>query len=258
MSTQTQGKLAGRVALVTGGTTGIGFATAKRFLAEGAEAVVITGRNRERLKVAQLELGDRVLAVASDAGDPEQIEALFKTIDAQYGRLDVVFFNAGVASFGPLAEFPLEEAQRLVQINFVGPWLGLKAALPLLKPGSAVLFNTSATNVIGLPGASVYAATKAALRSLVRTAASELAGQGIRVNAVSPGPVETPIYGKTGMPGEQLDAFATQIINKVPLGRFGTPDELAQVALFLVSDEASFVTGAEYVVDGGMTQVGWS
>ena len=257
MTTQT-GKLTGKVALVTGGTTGIGLATAKQLLNEGAETVIITGRNRERLNAAQAELGERSVAIASDAGDPEAIEALFRVIGERYGRLDAVFFNAGVATFGPVAEFPLEEAERLLQINFLGPWLGLKAALPLLKRGGAVLFNTSATNTIGVPGASVYAATKAALRSLVRTAANELAGAGVRVNAVSPGPIETPIYGKTGMADGEIKAFASQIIGKVPLGRFGAADELAKVALFLLSDDASFVTGAEYVADGGMTQVGWT
>jgi NAD(P)-dependent dehydrogenase (short-subunit alcohol dehydrogenase family) len=248
------GKLTDKIALITGGTTGIGLATARRFADEGA-TVIVTGRNPETLAIAREELAGKATVIASDAGDPDAIRDLFDEIRRTHGHLDVLFLNAGVARFAPLQSHTLDDFDLQFRVNVRGPWLALKHALDLLQPGAAVLFNTSVINSKGMAGASAYGATKAALRSLVRTAATELGARGIRVNAVSPGPVETPIYGKLGMPQQQVDAFATQVQSQVPLGRFGRPEELAQVALFLASPAASFVHGAELAVDGGMAQV---
>ena len=248
------GQLQDRIALITGGTTGIGFATAKRFLDEGAK-VIITGRNAERAEVARQELGGRAEVIISDASNLNDIQNLFTQIKDTHGRLDVLFLNAGVAAFAPISELTPEEFDRQYNINVKGPLFALQAALPLLSKGSSVLFNTSAVQAKGFPGASIYAGTKAALRTVVRVAAAELAPLGLRVNAISPGPVETPIYGKLDMPQEAVDAFAQQVVSGVPLGRFGSSEEVANVALFLASDQSSYVHGAEITVDGGFAQV---
>lgn len=246
--------LENKIALITGGTTGIGLATAKRFAAAGA-TVIVTGRNPETLEAARSELGDRATVVASDAGDPAAISELFQWVQTEHGRLDVLFLNAGIAQFAPLGELPAAFFDRMYQVNVRGPWLAIQAAIPLLGSGSSVIVNTSVSNVKGMAGASAYGATKAALRSIVRTAAAELSPQGIRVNAISPGPISTPIYGKLGMPQEALDGFAAGVLGQVPLGRFGEPSEIAETALFLASPAASFIQGVEIPVDGGMTSV---
>lgn len=248
------GQLNGKIALITGGTSGIGLATAQRFVAEGAK-VIVTGRNAEKVAATQELLGDSALAVQSDASDLDAIDGLVETIKGRFDRVDAVFLNAGVVHFTPLEGETKAGFEKLFDINVLGPYFAAQKLLPLLAPGSALLFNTSVVNIKGIPGASLYAATKAALRSITRTLAAELAPRGIRVNAVSPGPVETPIYGTLGMPAEQLDAFATQMTANVPLRRFGRADELANAALFLLSDQGSYVTGAELAVDGGYTQV---
>jgi len=247
-------KLDGKIALITGGTTGIGLATAKRFVDEGA-TVLVTGRNPKTLEIARAELSGRAEVIASDASDPAAISALFEQVQARYGKLDVLFLNAGIARFAPISDASVDEFDAIFNVNVKGPWLALQKALPLLKAGSSVVFNTSVVNQVGMPGASIYGASKAALRSIVRTAAAELSAAGVRVNAVAPGPIETPIYGKTGMPQAQLDEFAGAVVSQVPLGRMGRPDELASAVLFLASDEASFIQGVELAVDGGMTQV---
>ena len=248
------GSLNSKIALITGGTTGIGLATAKLYLKEGAK-VIVTGRNADNLALAKETLGAGADVIRSDAGDPEAISELFDLVSKRYGRLDVLFLNAGIAKFAPLEQHSLEDFDQMFAINVRGPWLALKHAIPLLGSGSTVLFNTSVVNEKGVSGASAYGATKAALRSIVRTAAAELAPQGIRVNAVSPGPIETPIYSKLGLPQEAVDAFASGVVSQVPLGRFGRPEELAQASLFLVSDAASFINGAELKVDGGFGSV---
>ena len=240
--------------LITGGTTGIGFATARQFIDAGAR-VIVTGQNPETLALARTELGDRAEVVSSDAASEADIAALFGHIQARYGRLDVLFLNAGIAQFAPWEAQPLAGLDRMFAVNVRGPWLAVQHALPLLQPGSTILFNTSVVNQIGMAGASAYAATKAALRSLIRTAVVELSPRGIRVNAVSPGPIATPIYGKLGLDASSQQALAEGILPKVPLGRFGSPDEVASAAFFLASDAASFIQGVELAVDGGMAQV---
>ncbi len=246
-------KLEGKIAVITGGTTGIGLATAQLFANEGAH-VIVTGRNPETLAQARSTLGDSAEVIASDAGDPEAVQSLFDGIKAKHGRVDVLFLNAGIAKFGGLDEFPLEAAQQLLQVNFLGPWLALKHASPLFKEGSSVILNTSAVNQKGVPGSSVYAATKAAVRSLARTATVELAPKGVRVNAISPGPIETPIYGKLGMSAAEVEGFAGSILTQVPAGKFGKAEDIAHAALYLASSDSAYVYGAELSVDGGFAQ----
>ena len=245
-------RLNDKVAVITGGTTGIGFAAAKRFLDEGA-TVVITGTNPDTLATAKAELNGRAQVIASDASKEGDVKALFHQVKEEYGRVDVLFLNAGIARFSPWEDHSEDDFDRQFAINVKGPWLAIKHAIPLLREGSSVIATTSVANQIGMPGASAYASTKAALRQMVRVAAAELSPRGIRVNAVSPGPIETPIYGKTGMPAEAVDELATGIVSQVALGRFGSAEEVANVALFLASDESSYVQGQEFVVDGGMT-----
>ncbi len=247
-------KLENKVALITGGTTGIGLATAKRFAAEGAR-VIVTGRNRETLEAARRELGDRAEVVESDAGDEAQIARLFEGLQRSHRRLDVLFLNAGIAKFGPLADASLRDFDAMWNVNVRGPWLALKHALPLLAEGATVIVNTSVVNQKGMPGTTAYAATKAGLRAVVRGAAAELAAKRIRVNAISPGPIETPIFGKLGLPAAAADEFVKGAASQVPLGRIGSADEIAGAAVFLASDDASFITGSEIAVDGGFAQV---
>ena len=247
-------KLENKVALITGGTTGIGLATAKRFAAEGAR-VIVTGRNRETLEAARKELGDRAEVIASDAGDEKQIAQLFEGLARTHRRLDVLFLNAGIAKFAPLAEASVKDFDAMWTLNVRGTWLALKHALPLLVEGATVLVNTSVVNQKGLAGAAAYAATKAALRAVVRGAATELAGRKIRVNAISPGPIETPIFGKLGLSKNAADEFLKDTATRIPLGRIGAADEVAGAAVFLASADASFITGSEIAVDGGLAQV---
>lgn len=249
-----QSSLSNRVLVITGGSTGIGFSTARAAVQRGAK-VVITGRNAEALKAAGAELGSAARTVVSDASDSGQIKALFEDIARTEGRIDGLFLNAGIAEFAPLEAQSEEGLQRLFAVNVFGPYLAVQAALPLLGKGSSVLLNTSVVNNKGLAATSAYASTKAALRSFARTLATELAPRGIRINAVSPGPIETPIYSKLGMPEAELNAFAGSVVAGVPLQRFGRADELADGALFLLSDQASFITGAELAIDGGFGQV---
>lgn len=246
------GKLENKQVVITGGTTGIGLATARLFLDEGAR-VTVTGTNPTTLEAAKKDLGGRVDVVRSDAGSGADIAALARTFADL--RVDVLFLNAGVAKFGSIVELDEAAFDETFRVNVRGPWLALKHFAPLLNRGGAVVVNSSVNNLLGMPGSSVYAATKAAVRSLVRTAASELAASGVRVNAVSPGPVETPLYGKLGLPAEVLSGFSRELVRKIPLQRFGRPEEIARAALFLASDDSSFMTGEEIVLDGGMTRV---
>lgn len=245
-------KLDGKIAVITGGTSGIGFASAKRFVAEGA-TVILTGTNPRTLEAARSELGDSVQIIPSDASKEQDVKNLFEQVVTEHGKIDVLFLNAGIARFAPWEQHSVEEFDQMFAINVKGPWLAIKYGIPALNDGASVIATTSVTNQMGTPMGSAYAATKAALRQLVRTAAAELSARGIRVNAVSPGPIETPIFGKTGMPPEQLEQMAAGFESQVALGRFGKPEEVANVALFLASDESSYVQGQEFVVDGGVT-----
>lgn len=248
------GKLAGKVAVITGGTTGIGLASARLFASEGAK-VVVTGSNPETLEVARKELSGVAEVIASDAGSARDVAELARVVGERHGGVDVLFLNAGIGRFAPIAALEEAHFDEQFRVNVKGPWLAIKHFAPILRRGAAVVVNTSIVNELGMPGTTVYAATKAAARSLVRTAAAELADAGVRVNAVSPGPIETPIYGKLGLPPEAVKGFAESLPAQVPLKRFGRPEEIARAALFLASNDASYVTGEELVVDGGMSRV---
>jgi NAD(P)-dependent dehydrogenase (short-subunit alcohol dehydrogenase family) len=243
------GKLDGKIAVVTGGTTGIGFATARLFTAEGAK-VVVTGRNADTLAAARKELAG-VEVVKSDAGDPSEVRKLFEDIGRKYGKIDVLFLNAGIAKFAPFAESGEALFDETIDINVKGPFVALQAALPLLGKGASVIVNTSVASDRAVANSAVYSASKAALAALARGAAVELAAKGIRVNAVKPGPIRTPIFGKTGLSEAAIDEFAKQVSERLPLGRLGAAEEVARAALFLASDDATFVTGHELSVDGG-------
>lgn len=239
-----------KTALITGGTSGMGLATARRFMAEGAK-VTLTGSSAASVAAARSELGDAAQVLQSDAADEVATKALFEHIESAYGRLDVLYLNAGIAKFAPIDQAGTGEFDQQMNINLRGVWLGLKAAIPLLADGASVIVTTSMANSKGSPNAGIYAASKAAAAQLVRTAAVELSARSIRVNAISPGPIDTPIISKLGLPPEKQQAMSEQIAAKVPLGRFGRPEEIASVALFLASAEASFIQGQEIVVDGG-------
>ncbi len=245
-------QLKGKVALITGGTTGIGLASAKRFAAEGAK-VILTGTNPNTLEAARKELGSNAEVIASDASSETDVKALFEQVVKDHGKINVLFLNAGIAKFAPLEHHSVEDFDRQFAINVKGPWLALKHGMAALEDGASVIATTSIANQSGMANASAYSATKAALMQIVRSAAAELSPRRIRVNAVSPGPIETPIFGKMGIPAEQMDQMAEQFQSMVALKRFGTSDEVANVALFLASDESSFVQGQEFVVDGGVT-----
>lgn len=247
-------KLTNKTALVTGGTSGIGLAAAQLFLAEGAN-VIVTGSSESSVATAQRTLEGRARVVRSDAGSANEIEALAAQLRAEGTRLDLVFLNAGVAKFGSIAEAAEDLFDETFRVNVKGVWLAFKHLAPLVERGGAFVVNSSINNQLGMPGSSMYAASKAAVRSLVRVAATEYAAAGIRVNAVSPGPVGTPLYDKLGMTKEQVTSFQADLTSKIPLGRMGRPEEIAKTALFLGSDDASWMTGEEIVVDGGMTRV---
>jgi NAD(P)-dependent dehydrogenase (short-subunit alcohol dehydrogenase family) len=244
---------AGKRLLVTGGSSGIGRAAVGLLCRAGAR-VLATGTFAERLAALETSCPG-VMARVNDAGDPAAADALAAAVRECLGGLDGAFLNAGTASFEPLPALTAEAVDRQFAVNVRGPMLQVRALAPLIADGGAVVLNTSIARESGLPGAAAYAASKGALRSLVRVLAAELAPRGIRVNAVSPGPIATDFYARAGMPEPAVAAIAASVQEKVPLGRFGTPEEAARVALFLLSGLAAFVTGSEYVVDGGLSEV---
>ena len=247
-------KLEGKVAVVTGGNSGIGLATAKRLQQEGAR-VAISGRNKKTLDEAVRTLGHGALGIQADVAKLAELDKLYAEVSQKLGKIDVLFVNAGVAKFAPLAETSETIFDELFDINVKGAYFTIQKALPVLNDGASIVLTTSGANKKGSPGISAYSASKAAVRSLARTAAAELVGRGIRVNAVSPGPIVTPILEKTGLPKETLDQFAKQFAETNPMKRFGQPEEVAATVAFLASQDASYITGAEINVDGGATQI---
>jgi len=245
-------KLAGKIALVTGGNGGIGLATAKRFVAEGA-TVFITGRRQKELDSAVHEIGAGVVAIQGDIANLADLDRVFATIRERSGRLDILFANAGVGEFVPLGQITEAHFDRIFGINVKGTVFTVQKALPLMRDGGTIVINGSMVSIKGMAAFSVYAATKAALRSFARTWSMDLKGRGIRINVVSPGTVITPGYKNLG------DAQINQIIEGVaattPLGRVGTTDEIASAVVFLASDESSYMTGADLFVDGGAAQI---
>jgi NAD(P)-dependent dehydrogenase (short-subunit alcohol dehydrogenase family) len=247
-------QLNGKTALITGGTSGIGLATAKAFQQLGAK-VAITGQNVDRLNQAVNELGKEVVPIHADVRSLADIEAMVTTVKEKFRKLDTLFVNAGITKLAPMGDVTAEFIDETMDVNFKGAFFTIQKAVSIMPQGSTIVINTSVNNQMGMLGSSIYAASKAGLRSLTRTLAAELIGQGIRVNAVSPGPISTPIYGKLGIPQQQLQEFAQQIQQQIPMHRFGEPDEIAKAVVFLASDDSSFVLGEEIVVDGGWTQL---
>jgi NAD(P)-dependent dehydrogenase (short-subunit alcohol dehydrogenase family) len=247
-------RLDGKIAVITGGNSGIGLATAKAFEREGAK-VVIAGREKKTLDAAASELGSSCLALQIDVSKSSDLDTLYSKVREKFGRIDILFVNAGIAKFVPVEQVTDEFFDTIFDINAKGLYFSIQKAIPLLKKGSSVILTTSAVIEKGMPGASVYAASKAAVRSMARSFAVELADRGIRVNALCPGPVETPIFGRMGFSPEQLKSMGESMSERVPMKRIGQPEELAKAALFLASDDSSFMLGSQVSVDGGMGQI---
>jgi NAD(P)-dependent dehydrogenase (short-subunit alcohol dehydrogenase family) len=248
------GRLNGKRALVTGGTTGIGLETARRFVEEGAR-VALTGTNPKTLEAARSQLGDGVVVLSSDAGNALEQRDLAEAVQQRFGQLDILFINAGVANLQPIEQWTEEAFDRSFAVNVKGPFFLIQALLPIFARGASIVLNGSVNAHIGMPNTAVYAATKAALISFVRTLSGELIGRGIRVNAVSPGPVSTPLYNKLGLAETDLKQIADSIQNKVPVGRFGTAREIADAVVFFASDESAYTVGSELLMDGGMSAI---
>ena len=246
-------RLQGKVAVVTGGNSGIGLASAKRLHEEGAR-LVITGRDPRTLDAAASAIGAGTLALQSDVSKVEDIEHLY-VVESKLGKIDVLFANAGIAKFAPYSASQGALFDELFATNVKGVYFTLQKAIPHLNDGASVILNTSVAGSKGTENMGIYSATKAAVRSFARTAASELKDRNIRVNAVAPGPIATPIFGRTGLTQEQIDGFKAGISARVPLGRIGRPEEIAGAVAFLASDDASFITGIELNVDGGMANL---
>jgi NAD(P)-dependent dehydrogenase (short-subunit alcohol dehydrogenase family) len=243
------GKLEGRIALITGGTTGIGFSTAKLFQKEGAK-VYVTGRSEKSLESAKSELpGATVLK--SDAGRLSDIDALIDTLKQKEGKIDILFLNAGIAVMKPFEATTENDFDGMFDTNLKGPFFTIQKALPLLSRGASVILTSSVAGHKGMSMMAAYSASKAALSSLGGTLGAYLAGRGIRVNTISPGPIMTPIYGKSGMPKEAIEGMLHSISESVPMHRIGESDEIAKTALFLASSDSSYLAGADLVVDGG-------
>jgi NAD(P)-dependent dehydrogenase (short-subunit alcohol dehydrogenase family) len=245
-------KLEGKIALVTGGSTGIGLATAQRFVNEGAY-VYITGRRQPELDAAVKTIGSNVTAVQADAAKLDDLDRLYAQIKKEKGRVDIVFANAGGGEFAPLGSITEEHFDKTFNVNVKGLLFTVQKALPLIPNGGSVLLNASIVSIKGIPAFSVYSATKAAVRSFARSWTVDLKDRGIRVNVISPGPIDTPAIDAVS--GGNKDAFLAQMAAGVPLGRVGQPDEIAKAAVFLASDDASYVAGVELFVDGGFAQV---
>jgi NAD(P)-dependent dehydrogenase (short-subunit alcohol dehydrogenase family) len=248
-------RLEGKVAVVTGGNSGIGLASAKRLQEEGAR-VAISGRNPQTLAEAKKSIGNGVLTIEADVAKGEDLDRLYANVAQKLGKIDVLFVNAGIYKFVPLSATTEKLFDELFNTNAKGAYFTIQKALPFLNDGASIILNTSVVDEKGMVNGSVYAGTKAALRSFTRSIAAELVSRGIRVNAVSPGPIYTPAgFERSGLSPEAMDEFAKNVLSQVPMKRFGQPEEIAGAVAFLASSDASFMTGAEIPVDGGLGQV---
>ena len=247
-------KLENKVTVITGGNSGIGLATAKLFHKEGAK-VVITGRRQEVVEAAAKEIGSLAVGITNDTSNMTDIDNLYQEIEKLHGKIDVLFLNAGVATFTPIEYVTEEFFDSQFNINVKGLYFNIQKALPLMKSGGSIILTTSAADQTGSANMSVYSASKAAVRSLARTLSAELLDRGIRVNSIAPGPIDTPIFGKLGMPEEMLGQAKEQFTGMVPMKRFGTPDELAKGVLFLASDDSTYIAGIDLPVDGGLVSI---
>jgi NAD(P)-dependent dehydrogenase (short-subunit alcohol dehydrogenase family) len=246
--------LGGKTALITGGNSGIGLATAKVFLDHGAR-VAITGRDPEKLRAARETLGADFLPLVADVRSREQLLAMAATVRREFGGLDIFFANAGVAYGTPLSTTTEEQYDGLMDINVKGLFFSIQAVEPIMRPGGSIILNTSWLNQVGAPGRALLSASKAAVRSLARTLSAELLERRIRVNAVSPGAIETPIHHQAGQSDEAYRAYVERVGAQAPIGRMGRPEEIAAAVLFLASDASSYMLGAEIVVDGGRAEL---
>ena len=247
-------RLKGKRALITGGTSGIGLETAHRFLNEGAR-VAITGKNPATLETARRELGSGVLIIPSDASEAGAQQKVVETLRQSFQGLDILFVNAGIADLRPVEQWDESAFERSFAINVKGPYFLVQALLPIFANPASIVLNASVNAHIGMPNTSVYGASKAALLSLARTLSGELISRGIRVNAVSPGPISTPLYSKLGLSEADLGSVAASIQSQVPAMRFGKPSEIAHAIVFLASDESAFMVGTELLIDGGMSNL---
>jgi NAD(P)-dependent dehydrogenase (short-subunit alcohol dehydrogenase family) len=245
-------RLKGKRCLITGGTTGIGLETAREFIEEGAR-VAITGKDPASLESARKALGSDVLVIESDASDPAAQPAVAATLKEKFGGLDVAVINAGIAELRPIDKWDPSSFDRTFNINVKGPFFLIQALLPIFSNPSSIVITASVNAHVGMANTSVYGASKAAILSFTRTISGELVSRGIRVNAVSPGPITTPLYDKLGLKGDDLKAVSNSIKEMVPQGRFGEPSEVAKAILFLASDESRFTVGADILIDGGMS-----
>lgn len=243
-------RLSNKKALITGGTSGIGIETARQFLREGAR-VAVTGRNPKTLEAARNELGDKVLMITSDAADAAGQKKVAETIRQEFGRLDILFVNAGIVEMAPLEAWDEPKFDRSFNTNFKGPFFLIQSLLPVFNNPASIVLMTSINSHIGMPNSSVYGASKGALLSLSRTLSGELISRGIRINAISGGPIETPLYQKLGMGDAELKGLESQ----VPAKRLGKPSEVAEAVVFFASDESAFTVGSELVIDGGMSNL---
>lgn len=247
-------KFAGKIAVVTGGNSGIGLATAKE-LSSGGARVVIAGRDQKTLDSAIETIGNESFGVKADVSNLNDLDNLFRATNERFGKIDVLFVNAGIAKFAPLEQSDEALFDELVGINFKGSYFTVKNALPYLNDGASIIFTTTVAAKKGMAGASIYAASKAAIHALTKIFAAELVGRGIRVNAVSPGPIDTPIFNRTGAPDDARREMKNGLAAQVPMKRLGTMEEVAKTVAFLASDDAGFITGVEIDVDGGMAQL---
>lgn len=247
-------RLKDKVAVITGGNSGIGLASAKLFQAEGAR-VIITGRRKEAVDAAVKEIGGAAKGIVSDTGNLNEIVRLYEQIEQSGFKIDVLFLNAGIAIFGPLDTMDEAAFDAMVNVNFKGLFFNIQKAAPVLNDGASIIINSSIADQKGFPNTNIYAATKAAVRSLARTLSTELLDRKIRVNSLAPGPIDTPIFDKVGVPAEAVPEMKESFASQNPMKRMGTPEEIAKAALFLASSDSSYITGIDLTVDGGMTQL---